>query len=221
MRIIFITGASGSGKSTFARKLFSKMLEQGLSVNQLSMDDYFHEVPEWVHDIEHFRRTENFDQIEKYDLHLLTMHLESLRKRKAITKPIFDFPTNKRLSSEIIEPVDYVILEGLFALEYAKMLPNDFEKTTVFIGQSSYLELIKTRVKRDQSERALNESDVLMKERKSVGPAFFSHICKSKSGVDFDITNDACDVKSDIHPLDMAINEVLSSFVCLKQTFKI
>ena len=68
MKIILIGGASGSGKSTLAQMLLTRMQSERLSVLHLSMDDYFVEVPEHVTDIEHFRRTENFDQIEKYDL---------------------------------------------------------------------------------------------------------------------------------------------------------
>jgi uridine kinase len=208
MQLILIAGGSGSGKSTLANKLFLTMKNQHFSVCLISMDDYYLEVPDDVTDINHFRQTENFDQIEKYDLTLLTNHLELLNQGLSVEKPIFDFPTNKRLTSEIINPCDFLIIEGLFALSYGKMLSNSFKKTTVYVGKTSYLDLINTRIKRDGEERALSPEHVKLKERKTVGAAFFFEICKSKSGVDFDISNDAF-FEGEIHPLDIAVNDII------------
>jgi uridine kinase len=210
MKIIFIGGASGSGKSTLAQMLLTRMQIEGLSVLHLSMDDYFVEVPEHVTDIEHFRRTENFDQIEKYDLGLLTQHLELLNAGQMVTKPIFDFPTNRRLTWEEIGPADFVVLEGLFALTYAKTIPDHLEKTTVFVSKSSYLDLIRTRSARDSTERNLSREDVLFKERATVGPAFFFQICKDKKNVDFDISNDTC-LTGEQHPLASAVSDIMQA----------
>lgn len=208
MKIIFIGGASGSGKSTLAKMLLNSMQSKELSVLHLSMDDYFVEVPEDITDIEHFRRTENFDKIEKYDLDLLTHHLQMLNVGQSVIKPIFDFPTNKRLKYEEIQSADYIILEGLFALSYAKMLPENLEKITVFVSKSSYLELIRARSARDQEERKLSEGEVLIKERATVGPAYFFQICKDKKNVDFDITNDNF-LDNGKHPLEEAVNDIV------------
>ncbi|NBX84860.1 MAG: hypothetical protein EBQ95_04530 [Gammaproteobacteria bacterium] len=210
MKIIFIGGASGSGKSTLAKMLFTRMQSEGLSVLHLSMDDYFIEVPAHITDIEHFRRTENFDLIEKYDLDLLTHHLELLNVGHVIIKPIFDFPTNRRLTFEEVHPSDFVIIEGLFALTYAKTIPENLEKTTVFVGKSSYLELLRTRSARDLIERNLNPEDVILKERATVGPAFFFQICKDKKNVDFDISNDTCLI-GEQHPLEASVSEIIQS----------
>ena len=226
MKIIFIAGGSGAGKTSLALALVRALEKTDQTSQYLTMDDYFREIPDHYHEtipaeyfvnnpdkkaIDHFRDNTNFDTIGHFEFSLLEEHLTLLNQGMKITKPIFNFPTNKRLTHETIPPPDYVVVEGLFALAFSKMLPDTVEKLTVFVGTSSYQGLIGTRTKRDVKERDRAPEAVIKQERKYVGPAFFDTILKSKSGVDIDILNDP-HVNSDAtHPLDNAVDEILLS----------
>lgn len=207
MIVIFIAGASASGKTTLAKKLVDKLESEGVSSNSFTMDDYFKEIPEGV-DLEYFRNNTNFDQPSMYDFDLFAEHLRQLSNGEKIIKPIFDFPTNKRLTYETIKPKELLIIDGLFALNFAKQLEPNIQRITVYVNGNSYLDLIKRRVMRDVTERNRTVGDVIKQERRFVGPAFFNVIAKSQSGVDINILNTPQGGKPQ-HPLDEAVYEVL------------
>ena len=211
MMIIFIAGASASGKTTLSKKLNARLNQTNQTSQIISMDDYFLEIPDGV-DIGYFRNNTNFDCLEMYDLSLLHNHLTALHNGETITKPIFDFPTNKRLTTERISPPEFLIVEGLFSLCVAKqLLIPGLAKLTVFTGTSSYLSLLNTRVTRDVNERSRKKDDVMRQEGKYVGPAFFNTIAKSKNGVDIDILNDTHHTQSGTHPLETGVDEIITA----------
>ena len=110
---------------------------------------------------------------------MFSEHLFQLINGQPITKPIFNFPTNRRLSFEIVEPRDFLIIEGVFALKFAKELAFDIDKVTVFVNGSSYLDLVKKRTARDIAERGRTALEVTKQEKKFVGPGFFTYIAHS------------------------------------------
>jgi uridine kinase len=210
---IFIAGGSGSGKTTLAHKLSTKLNHCGHSSQVFTMDDYFHVIPEG-REIGEFRSTTNFDREEMYDYELLIQDLRHLADGITINKAIFDFPTNKRLTYESIVPSEFVIVEGLFALAFAKKHAADLAKLTVFIGQSWYKTLIDNRVARDTGDiaaggRGHTKEQVISKERKFVGWAFFHAISDSKSGVDVDVVNDPYVDRMKPHPLEHCVDEII------------
>ena len=207
MKFIFIAGASASGKTTLAEKLKQQLLTLGVFAQQISMDDYSVEAPHDIEDIQAYRRDTNFDRIEMLDLELLKEHVNLLHLGKLIEKPIFEFSSNSRVGSQTIFPSDVIIIEGLFALYFAKTLKEfNLHQLTVFVGKSSYQQILNSRLQRDVNIRNFFATDVIKKERRDVGPAFFQIIAKSKSGVDFDITND--EAHDGLHPLDIAVADI-------------
>ncbi len=173
MIIILIAGASASGKTRLAAELLITLNRLGSGPNLLlKMDDYYYERPEGV-DSEAFRRDTNFDTPTMLELSLLQEHLISLDRGETITKPVFDFNTNRRVRTETIDPPDVLIIEGIFALHFAQGLPEHLNKITAFVETNSYMGLLKRRIERDISERGRKDArEVLQQERRYVGPAF-------------------------------------------------
>lgn len=208
---IFIAGASASGKTYLSELLLSSLKEKVGHHVLLKMDDYFHEIPDGV-DLEWFRENTLFDTPTMLKLDLLKEHLLALNRGERINKPIFDFKTNKCLSTEEISPPDVLIVEGLFALHFAqKYLESELPTLTVFVETNSYLTLLKRRIERDIRDRGrLNDLIVKQQERRFVGPAFFSSIVSSKSGADIIIDNsDESALPTEKHPLMKGIEEIL------------
>jgi len=129
MKIIFIGGASASGKTVLAQRLQNRLRDLGHEALNISMDDYFHEIPSNYHQhvdtkdhheipedyprpedpnatvINHFRMNTNFYQTIMYDFELLQQDIHKLKLGKSIEKPIFDFCTNLRLRYETMTPI--------------------------------------------------------------------------------------------------------------------
>ena len=110
--IICITGASGSGKTTFAKELISALPKDKITL--ISQDSYYK-------DLNHLtiqeRSFQNFDHPNALDLDLLKKHLITLKNGEEITQPIYDFNTHSRISStKIIHPKEIIIVEGTLAV---------------------------------------------------------------------------------------------------------
>ncbi len=237
-KIIFIAGGSASGKTTLANKLRAEIQKAGFSCNLISMDDYFKEIPrnyqrnvpeQYYLDhpelsaqeavLSHFRENTNFDRPEMIVFNWFKSHLQRLCNGETVLKPKLEFPANKRPASDKwqrIEPTDYLIVEGIFALHFAKMIEDEIDVLKVSVTTSSYLSLIETRVLRDLANGRRRDQDdtraraaVLKQERRFVGPSFFNIVAKSLSRADVHVHNEFRD-PSALQSLDRGISEVLS-----------
>ncbi len=93
IRVILIAGPSSSGKTTFAQRLRTQLLVNGLRPLPISIDDYFVDRDETPLD-----ESDNpdFEHIEAIDLPLFNEHLLQLIDGKEVEIPIFNFNTGKR-----------------------------------------------------------------------------------------------------------------------------
>jgi uridine kinase len=189
MIFVFIGGASASGKTTLCRFLLQKCAKANISVLEISMDDYYRERPEGI-DPEEFRATTNFDTPNMLHLDLLKDHLIELGKGNSVSKPIFDFIPNRRNGTEIIQPTDIILIEGIFAeYFYKKYFPQELSSLTVNIATDRYKEIIEKRIMRDVVERERKPADVLKQEYQYVGPGFFKYTASAANISDVYILN--------------------------------
>ena len=107
--VIGIGGGTGSGKTMVAQRILD-----GVGANYvvlLHQDAYY---KDRSHIPTKERHKLNFDHPEAFDNQMLVEHLNLLKSRKPVPKPVYNFSQHMRLSEpEIIEPKDVVILEGL------------------------------------------------------------------------------------------------------------
>ena len=226
MELVLIAGASASGKTELARQLLKSLNSAGTNAILFKTDDYYREIPDGI-DIDYYRQNTNFDTPDIFEFDLLAQHLTNLHEGIGITKAKeFDFKTNKRIGSETISPPDVLIIEGLFALDFSKkyLHRSTIPKTTVFVETDFYPDIVNRRIARDLAERGRNnKEEILRQERKFVGPAFFSTICKSKNGVDISVDNsEKIVIKHDpaapgsaaqlppTHPLMRGVDEIIA-----------
>lgn len=108
-RLIGIAGPSGSGKSELARRLSALT---GAPV--VSLDSYYRDLTYLPFEE---RAKTNFDEPASMEDELLIKHCSALAYGQAIDVPHYDFATHTRIAgTERIEPVETVIIEGLFTL---------------------------------------------------------------------------------------------------------
>ena len=163
--IICITGASGSGKTTFAKKLISALPKNKITL--ISQDSYYK-------DLNHLtiqeRSSQNFDHPNALDLDLLKKHLITLKNGEEITQPIYDFNTHSRINStKIIQPKEIIIVEGTLAVS-KKMLHQIYDIIIyIDLDQNTCLE---RRIKRDIAERGRTKKCVIEQYNSTVKPMF-------------------------------------------------
>ncbi|KAE8304897.1 Uridine kinase [Giardia duodenalis] len=116
IKVVFISGPSSSGKTTFAKKLAYNLKVMGREPLIISLDNYFvdREKTPLAEDGSY-----DFEHVNALDLDLFNDHLEALISGKKILSPIFDFRTGTRKQStiEMIMPFrGIIIIEGIHAL---------------------------------------------------------------------------------------------------------
>lgn len=114
--IILIAGPSSSGKTTFAQRLRTQLLVNGVRPYPISLDDYFVDRDHTPLDE---TNTPDFEHIEAIDLPLFNRHLLKLIQGEEVEIPTFNFAvgtreySGKRIRVEKNQPL---IIEGIHGL---------------------------------------------------------------------------------------------------------
>ena len=106
--IIGIAGGSGSGKSTFARRLKEAFPDH---VSLISCDNYY--LPH--DDLPLEKRAQlNYDAPEALEFDLMVRHLEALKNGHSALCPVYDFTRHTRSSAVTeIEPRPIILIDGI------------------------------------------------------------------------------------------------------------
>ncbi|MBR1381662.1 MAG: nucleoside kinase [Paludibacteraceae bacterium] len=129
-KIVFISGPSSSGKTTFSKRLQIQLLVDGIKPEVLSMDDYF------VNRVD-TPRDENgqldFETVNAVDLPFFRQQMHDLLDGKEIDLPTFDFTIGERVFKGRklkLQKDSVLVIEGLHALNPC-VLP-DVDKSLTF-----------------------------------------------------------------------------------------
>ena len=175
VRIIGITGGSGSGKSTIVRKI-GEVCSDFVFIPQ---DNYYKSAT--------FINNENitafnFDHPDAFDMQLLHEHLSSLKQDKPIEMPQYDFVHHKRRDETIhVEPKPLVIIEGLMVLHDKAI--RDLLDLKLYVDTPDDIRCIR-RFKRDIAERGRTVDSVCNQYLEVVRPGHFNFIEPTKAYAD-------------------------------------
>jgi uridine kinase len=175
--IICIAGASGSGKTTFAKKLISALPKKETLL--ITQDAYYKDLSSLS--LEE-RANQNFDHPDSLDFELLKKHIIELIKGNTTLQPIYDFNTHSRLtSSKKIEPEKIIIIEGTLVLSQEILL--EFYDLNIYIDLDQKA-CLSRRIERDIAERGRTKASVLEQYNQTVKPMFKEFILPSKGKAD-------------------------------------
>lgn len=145
--LIGIAGGSASGKTTIAQCLKAEF-EQTRSVVIIREDDYYKDQSQKTMAE---RVKTNYDHPFAFDHALMIEQIDALLAGQAIEKPVYDFVQHTRSAvTEVIEPCDVVVLEGLFVLEEPELRKRLNIK--VYVDTDADIRFIR-RLLRDVEER--------------------------------------------------------------------
>ena len=176
MKIITISGASGSGKSSLAKLIHSALAGSLL----FSIDRYYLSKDEQL-DKNGFC---NFDTPQSLDVELMHEHLSALKKTGEAEVPIYDFTISERSGYERVSAKNHIIVDGLFAGE----ILSDISDLNIFMDVDLDLAL-ERRIERDMRERGRTLESVTNQYLNEVRPAYFNHIAHIKEKADMVFAN--------------------------------
>lgn len=180
--LIGITGGSGSGKSTFIRRLREQFTEDQLCI--VSMDDYYLPRDQQVVDD---NGEKNFDLPKSFDKKAFRKDLEKLLAGETVVKEEYTFNNAAAKSKTLtFRSAPIIILEGLFVFHYKKIAP--LFDLRIFINAKENLKVIR-RIHRDQVERGYPIDDVLYKYQYHVLPSYERYIQPYKEDADIVVNN--------------------------------
>lgn len=171
VKIIGITGGSGSGKTTIVRKI-SEVNSDFVFIAQ----DNYYKSASFINNsnITAF----NFDHPDAFDTDLLVEHLKRLKERCPVEMPQYDFVHHTRMDKSVhVEPKHLVILEGLMIL-YDKRLRNLMD-LKIYVDTPDDIRFIR-RLQRDILERGRTTESVIKQYMDVVRPGHFNFIEPSK-----------------------------------------
>lgn len=201
--LIGIAGGSASGKTSVTR-LICEDFKLTNSVKVIKEDDYYKDQSNLT--MEERTKT-NYDHPLAFDFDLMNKHLKDLLDGKAIEKPTYDYSIHNRSDiTEIIEPSDVIILEGLFALYNPEI--RQLEDIKIFVDTDSDKRFIR-RLKRDMVERNRTLDSVIEQYLTTVKPMHEQFVEPTKKYADIIIP----DGKSNVVGIDLIktkINSVLN-----------
>ena len=191
--VLGIAGCSGSGKTTLAAEL-----AHTLGGIHFHLDNYYR-------DLGHMpfaeRIRQNFDDPAMLEHELLAVHIAGLARGHSIDRPLYDFSTHTRVvgRTERVTPGSFLVVEGLFALYYAELLP--LYHLRVYIDTPDPL-CFERRLRRDTQERGRSPESVRQQYDTTVRPSSIHFV--RPSAVNSDLQLDGTDA------LDWKIERVIA-----------
>jgi uridine kinase len=175
--VVGIAGATGSGKTTVARRL-TEALPRG-SVALVQHDSYYRDRG----DLSYEQRCElNFDHPDSLETSLMVEHLQQLRAGKAVRVPIYEFTTHRRLlETQRLEPGPVVVVEGILVLADSDL--RAMLDIKVFVDTDADIRVFR-RIRRDIEQRGRSFASVRKQYYSTVRPMHQQFVEPSKRWAD-------------------------------------
>ena len=179
--IVCVCGGSGSGKSTFTRRLMSVLGDQA---GFISHDDYYKHTPGMTPEQ---RAAYNFDVPDALDTHLLVEDVRTLHAGNAAQIPIYDFCTQSRLAeTRLLEPLPIVIVEGILAMSDDALMEQVDLSIYIDVDEETRLS---RRIARDTTERGWTVENAMRNYNEIVKPAHDKYVEPGRMRADIVITD--------------------------------
>lgn len=175
VKIIGITGGSGSGKSTVVKRIKERYPNAVL----IEQDNYYKSAS-FVNN--NNITAYNFDHPDAFDMDLLLSNIRDLKSGKSCRMPQYDFVHHTRRDEYItVEPSSIIIIDGLMVFYDERI--RDMLDLKLYVDTPSDIRFIR-RLTRDVRERGRTVESVIEQYVNVVRPGHFNFIEPSKSYAD-------------------------------------
>lgn len=191
MFLVGIAGGSGSGKTTFAKKILNGV-PQGAPVALLHQDNYYLPQP---NSRLRLHGEPNFDHPEAFDWPLLKDHLERLKRGEQVETPVYDFRINRRTTDTLlVGPCKTVVMEGLFTL-WDPEVRNIFD-LKIYLNVEADIRFIR-RLHRDVRERGRTLEHIIRQYYDTVRPMHHEYLEPTRQYADI-VVGEESDIAADL-----------------------
>jgi len=176
--VVGIAGCSGSGKTTLAVEL-----ARTLGGVHFHLDNYYRDLSRLP---AAERALRNFDDPEMMESDLLADHIAALARGEVIERPVYDFAHHIRVpgKTEKVVANTFLLVEGIFALYYAELLP--LYHLRVYVDAPDEI-CFERRLKRDMEQRGRTEESVRRQWEATVRPSGMEFVRPSAANADLTV----------------------------------
>lgn len=174
--VIGIAGGSGSGKSTFAKRLKDRFPED---IALVSCDNYYLSRSDMPFEE---RKKQNYDSPDAFEFELMISQIMDLKNGKDVLCPVYDFALHTR-SDRVVEikskPV--ILIDGILIFAEPKL--REIMDMRVYV-ETDADERILRRVRRDICERGRDLDGVIEQYLATVKPMHNQYVEPTKAYAD-------------------------------------
>lgn len=179
--LIGVSGGSGSGKTTFSRRLQDRLTDEKCS--WIAQDRYYRNQPAEL------RGRVNYDHPDSIEFELLEAHLIQLKLKHQVLVPQYDFATHSRGDQTDLLPVKPVlILDGILILSQPKI--RELLDMSFYIHTEESVRF-ERRLYRDVRERGRTPEGVREQFYTQVKPMHDQFVEPGREWADFVISGEA------------------------------
>jgi uridine kinase len=175
--VIAIAGGSGSGKTTVANAILSRVGADRIAY--LPHDAYYRDLSS----LPHIQRIQvNFDHPNSLESELMIQHIQQLKNWQPVEMPIYDFTRHTRTDETVrVEPHQVIVVEGILIFAEAEL--RELFDVKIFVDTDADLRFIR-RLQRDLSERGRTTETVVSQYLTTVRPMHLEFVESSKRYAD-------------------------------------
>lgn len=179
--LVGIAGGSGSGKTTFAKKVMKGL--SGSDASMVHMDSYY--LPTHPKEFYTTAGKPNYDHPGSFDWPLLRHHLAELKSGNPIKSPVYDFKASGRTEEvEEVGPSKVILFEGIFSLYDQEI--RDLLDIKAFLHVDSDIRFTR-RLHRDVKERGRSLESVIAQYYDTVRPMYQKYLDPQRQFADFTV----------------------------------
>jgi len=183
MVIVAISGGTGSGKTTLAKKIIDSY--QNIKINYLSLDSYYRDFSQMSFTE---RSKINFDHPDSIDFDLFYQQINEYLKGSDIKTPTYSYKRHKRLKKKgNLRQGDLLIVDGILIL--LKKSIRDFFDLSIFLKVNSS-ERLKRRIRRDINERGRSKIEISDRFDNMIKPMHKKYVKPSENFADIVLGED-------------------------------
>ncbi len=194
MFLVGIAGGSGSGKTTFSKKVLQRLATSGIAsdVALLHQDSYYLPSPPARLKM---HGEPNFDHPDAFDWPLLKNDLKQLKAGAQIASPVYDYVVSRRTPETVhVGPCKAILMEGIYTLWDGEI--RGLFDIKVYLHVEADIRFIR-RLHRDVKERGRTLDGIIRQYYDTVRPMHHEYLEPTRQYADL-VVGEETDIAAEV-----------------------